>query len=562
MPFDAVNLSVLTDELKQQLTGGKINKITQPEKDEIVLNVFNGKNVKLSASASGALPRIHLTEVTKPNPDNAPAFCMALRKHLTGGRIDDVFQQPFERVVVLEISSSSELGDSEKKFLICEVVGKSANIFLCDGNYKIIDCLKRLPMSSLADRPTMAGQKFEFLKQDKIAPNDYEKIDEILNANLTLDPKEILKNKLMGVGFSTLEEMTGDAESAKDVVENFKKFFEKLKRPCPTMLSENGVPKDVTAVDYERQTGEKQRFATLNEAYDAYFSGKDKAQRHGEKTKALSSVVKNAIRRTEKKIGIQSQALLDARDNETNRIFGEIILSNLYRMKKGDEKLVADNFYDGTQVTITLDPLCTPQQNAQKLFKKYAKQKKTVEFTAQLLEDNKRQLTYLKSILQSLNSPLDAHDIEDITTELQNARLMKAPQVKGKKKAKVSASKPLTYKKDGWTILVGKNNVQNDRLTFETAKNNDLWLHTQDVTSCHTIILNPQNVDVPNEIIQTAAEITAFYSESSNSTKVSVFFTPKKYVKKPNKSPLGFVNILQFKTCIVDPDEHADLLGK
>ena len=256
---------------------------------------------------------------------------------------------------------------------------------------------------------------------------------------------------------------------------------------------------------------------------------------------------------------MQTQTLVDAVDNEQNRIFGELILSNIYLIKKGDKVLDTINYYDNTQVQIKLDELMTPQQNAQKYFKKYAKQKKTVEYTKQLLEENKQQLVYLKSIANSLKSPLDPNDIEDITIELQNAKLIKKPQTKGKQKPKASKSKPLTYKVDGWTILVGKNNLQNDKLTFEVAKGNDLWLHVQDLTSSHTIVLNPT---IPNNVIQTAAEITAFYSEVSTSSKISVFYTPKKNVKKPNKSPLGFVNILAFSTCIVDPKEHEEYLCK
>lgn len=559
MPFDAINLSVLTEELKQKLIGGKINKISQPEKDEVVLNVFNKKNYKLSVSASGSLPKIHLTEQNKPNPAVAPSFCMVLRKHILNGEITNVFQQPFERVVVLEILSGNELGDSEHKKLICEVVGKSANIFLTKGDYTIIDCLKRIPLSSLADRPTVPGQKFEFLTQDKIFPDDFEKIKAVLDVNQNADPNEILKNKLLGVAYPTLVEMTAKGISAEEVTNNIKDFLIKLKNPCPQLITdENGKPKDVTAIPYVYLSGQKKNFDSLNEAYDSYYGEKDAFQRKNERTKSLATVVKHALNRIEKKTALQLDTLLEAKNNEQNKIFGEIILSNLYKMKKGDESLTAINYYDNSEVTIKLDPLLTPQQNSQKYFKKYAKQKKTVEYTKQLLEENKKQIEYLKSIMQSLNSPLDVHDIEDITVELQNAKLIKKPQLKGKQKPKPSQSKPMQYEIDDWTVLVGKNNTQNDKLTFGTAKPNDIWVHTQNFTSCHTIILNPENKQVPDKVIEQAAEITAFFSEAANSSKVSVFYTEKKNVKKPPKSPLGFVNILSFKTCVVDPHEHAD----
>lgn len=562
MPFDALNLKVIADELKQKLVGGKINKINQPEKDEITLNVFSGQNHKLLVSASGSLPRIHLTEANKPNPITAPSFCMVLRKHLLNGTITNLWQQPFERVIVLEVMSSNELGDSEKKFLICEVTGKSANVFLTNADNKIIDCLKRIPLNSLADRPTVTGQKFEFLSQDKILPDDYDKITSVFYEQFD-DPKEILKNKLLGVAYPTLAEMAGNAKTTAEVIQNFKRFFCRLQHPNPTVIfDEKGKPKDVTAIDYLTIDGNKKYFDSLNKAYDLYFDEKDKFQRHGEKTKSLSTVVKNAIHRTEKKIALQTEALLDAKENEQNKIYGELILSNIYLIKKGDKFLETVNYYDNSQVKIPLDELINPQQNAQKYFKKYAKQKKTVEYTKQLLDENKQQLVYLKSIAQSLKSPLDLHDIEDITAELQSAKLIKKPQVKGKQKPKQSHSKPLSYNVDGWTVLVGKNNAQNDKVTFEVAKGNDMWLHAQDLTSSHTVILNPENKQIPDNVLQTAAEITAHFSEASSSSKVSVFFTPKKNVKKPNKSPLGFVNLLAYKTCIVDPNEHKEFLSK
>lgn len=568
MPFDALNLSVIADELRQRLVGGKINKITQPEKDEIDLNVFNGKNYRLLVSASSSLPRAHLTDESKPSPLTAPAFCMVLRKHLMGGVVTGVSQQPFERVIIIDVTSGNELGDSEQKRLICEVVGKSANVFLTDGGGRILDCMKRIPMTSLAGRPTVIGQKFEFLTQDKIRPDDREAIIRVLRANPDSQPKEVLKNKLMGVAYQTLDEIVGDSARPEEVADRFALFAEKLKTPRPTMVTdEDGTPLDVTAVDYRTLAGGRIYFDTLNEAYDRYFAEKDKFQRHNEKTKAIANVVKNAIHRIEKKTALQTQDLLAAKDNEKNRIYGELILSSLYKIKKGDGRLTTENYYDGKTAEIPLDPLLTPQQNAQKYFKKYAKQKKTIEYTTQLLEENKSQLVYLKSIAQSLKSPLDANDIDDITAELIAARIMKKSDGKDKKqnkkqKPRVSKSRPLTYVKDGWTILVGKNNLQNDKLTFETAKGGDMWLHAQDVTSCHTIIINPDGADIPDAVLQTAAEITAHYSESSESSKVPVFYTPKKYVKKPNKSHPGFVNLLSYKTCLVNPDEHTELLRK
>ena len=576
MPFDALTLSVLTAELSKNLENGKISKITQPEKDEISLQIYNGQNYKLVISASSSLPRMHLSNDAKDNPLVAPSFCMLLRKHLTGGQIVKVWQQPFERAVVLDVFASDELSDKTLKHLICELTGKSANVFLTDENYKILGALKTNPLNSLTDRPTLAGMTYRFLTQDKIAPDDAEALYALLENNQPNDAKEFLKDKIKGLSTVTLEEIVKNETDPRLVADAFTCFLKKLETPSAFLvLSKDGSPLDALPADYSTITANKVPYPSLNEAFGAYFSGKDSVKRQGEKTRQISQIVKNTIARLEKKIALQKETLIEAKESEANRICGELIISNLYKIKKGDKLLTTENFYEIGQpeIKIPLDELLTPQQNAQKYFKKYAKQKKTAQHTEVLLAENEQQLNYLRSISLSLSSPLESADIAEITDELNALKLVKKAvkksgaktQKSGSKKPqkiKAPVSKPLTYSINGYCVLAGKNNVQNDRLTFTTAKGSDIWLHTKNIHSAHVIIVNPSGSEIPSDVLTTAAEITAYYSEAKNSSKVEVDYTVKKNVKKPNGSPLGFVTYTQFKTCAVNPDAHADLLKK
>jgi len=600
MPFDALTLSVLTSELSTTLEKGRITKIMQPEKDEITLLIYSGQNHKLVVSASSSLPRMHLTSDNKENPLTAPSFCMLLRKHLTNGQIVKVWQQPFERVIILDIISSDELSDKTLKRLICELTGKSANVFLTDGNYKILGSLKSSPLSSLTDRPTLAGQTYQFLKQDKIEPGDTAAILSLLQTAKPQNPKEFLKDKIKGVSPVTLEEIINNQTDQHKIANSFSSFLKKLENytvfaseerarqssyPC-LVLSADGSPVDALPMYFQTITLPKQPYTTLNETFDIYFSQKDSTKRHGEKTRQISQTIKSAQARIEKKVALQKQDLLNAQESETNRIYGDLIISNLYKLKKGDSFLVAENFYEPAQSTvkIPIDEALTAQQNAQRYYKKYAKQKKTIEHTQILLAENEKQLSYIKSIALSLSAPLDSADIAEILLELDALRLTRKQVSNSQSKShsskpnspmslrfarsagaqrgnpakiKLPASKPLTYQVQNYTILVGKNNAQNDRLTFSTAKADDLWLHTKAIHSAHTIILNPSGSEITDEVLTIAAEITAHYSEAKNSTKVPVDYALRKHVKKPSGSPLGFVTYTNHKTILVNPNSHS-----
>ena len=559
MPFDSITLGVLVKELNTKLKNSKITKIAQPEKDEIVLHIFCGQNLKLLISANAALPRIHLTNSVKENPLTAPAFCMLLRKHLTNGTIIDIRQQPFERVIIFDIFAGNEMGDKETKHLIAEIIGKAANLFLTDEEYRILGTFRQMPLSTLNSRPSLPGQVYEFLSQERIRPDNYSEIQSVLNNANPHDPVSFLQDKIFGLSWSTLHEIIQSEVNSIKICEQFAVFYDSLNTPCPFIVFDDyQKPIDVLPIDFKTITNFKKPYNSLNEAFDDYFQQKDTVQRHGEKTRQYTTIIKNAIARVTKKIALQKETLLEAENNEQNKIYGEIILANIHRLKKGDKELVAQNFYDenSSEVVIPLNELFNPQQNAAKYFKKFSKEKKTIEYTTKLLQENQIQLDYLLSIKQSLSNPLSNSDMEEIATELDLLKLTKKEKTT-KKQKQVVTIKPMRFEIDGFTVFVGKNNIQNDKLV-SSASANDVWMHTKDLHSAHLIILS-NTKDIPEKVLLACAQITAYFSEGKDSTKIAVDYTLKKYIKKPGGSPPGFVNYTNQQTIIVDPHPHQDL---
>ena len=559
MPLDSITLGVLVKELNTKLIDSKITKISQPEKDEIVLHIFCGQNLKLLISANAALPRIHLTNSVKENPLTAPAFCMLLRKHLTNGTITSIRQQPFERVIIFDIFAGNEMGDKETKHLIAEIIGKAANLFLTDESYRILGTFRQMPLSTLNSRPSLPGQTYEFLSQERISPDNFSEIENILSSANPQDPISFLQEKLFGLSWSTLQEIIQTETNSKKICKRFAEFYDSLNAPNPIVVFDNQQkPIDVLPIDYKTISNFKKTYSSLNEAFDDYFQQKDAVQRHGEKTRQYATIIKNAIARITKKIALQRETLLEAENNEQNKICGEIILANIYKIKKGDKELIAQNYYDesSVEIKIPLNDLLNPQQNAAKYFKKYSKEKKTVEYTTKLLVENQAQLDYLLSIKQSLNNPLSSSDMDEIAIELDSLKLTKKEKTT-KKKKQMPQVKPMRFEIDSFTVFVGKNNIQNDKLVSSAAPN-DIWMHTKDLHSAHLIILSNNQV-IPDKVLLTCAQITAYFSEGKDSTKIAVDYTLKKHIKKPGGSPPGFVTYTNQQTIIVDPLSHSDL---
>lgn len=568
MAFDALSLSLLAQELNEMLVGGKITKIYQPERDEIVLFVFNKQTHKLLISANAGVNRIHVTTMPTDNPKVAPSFCMLLRKHVTNATITNITQMPYERVLDFALIVADDLGYKKDMHLVFELTGKTSNIILTDGNYVILDSIKHLPQNLDAKRIIMAGAKYQFfLPQQKIAPFDLPRIREYL-ANCSLPLRKTLSEVLLGVSQATVNEILCGIDENDHTIVNHAKVVDRIaqykvnlqnKKPC--VIIKNGTPVDVCPFDYQSVKGERVFCPTLNEAHDNFYYLLDQSQRFNNKAKSVTTVVKNAISRTEKKLSAQRQSVLEAENREIYRQYGDLILSNIWRVTAKSTSLTCENYFeDNNPVTIPLDVQLSPQQNANAYYKKYRKLKSAYEHNTLLVEENTKLLQYLQTIKQNLAFCVDQEDLAQIRTELVSLGLIKEKSTN--KKQPTQAVKPLCYDVGGYLVYVGKNNVQNNHVTFKLAKPTDLWLHTQKIHSSHVVIVNDKGGDLPDNVIVTAAEICAYYSQAQNGSKIAVDYTAKSNLKKPNKAPLGFVTYNVYNTILVNPNRHVELVRK
>ena len=565
MAYDALTLSVLADELAGTLIGGKITKIYQPERDEIILFVFNKQTYKLLISSNAGVNRIHITEMPTDNPKTAPSFCMLLRKHLTNATIIAITQMPYERVLEFALQVNDELGYKKEMKLIFELTGKTSNIILTDESYTILDSIKHLPQDLDSKRIVISGAKYAFFPpQVKILPFDLPRVREFLSTCGT-PLRKTLPEVLLGVSQSTVNEILYKIDENDHstithslVVDRLAQYKTNLANKHPNVVLRDGNPIDVNPFDYQSVAGEKIYFETLNRAHDYYYYLLDKTQRALSKAKSISTVVKNAVSRTEKKLALQRQSVLEAESREQFRHYGDLILSNIWQIKQGSEALTCYDYDTETDVTIPLDKQLTPQQNAQAYYKKYRKLKSSAEHNSKLIEENTKLLEHLTTIKASLKYCVEADDLQQIRDELVELGLIREKQ-QSKKKIDTPI-KPLKYDVHGYTVYVGKNNAQNNFVTFKLAKPDDIWLHTQKAHSSHVVIANDKSCTIPDSVILAAAEICAYYSQANNGSKIPVDYTAKSNVKKPNKAPLGFVVYDTYQTILVNPDRHVTLL--
>lgn len=562
MAYDALTLSVLRDEFAEMLIGGKITKIYQPERDEIVLFVFNKQTYKLLISANATVNRIHVTEMPTDNPKTAPAFCMLLRKHITNATITDVIQMPYERVLEFSLTVSDELGYKKDMKLIFELTGKTSNVILTDGNYTVFDSIKHLPQDLNSKRIIMSGVKYSFfLPQDKIAPFDLPRVREYL-AHCNAPLRKTLPEILLGVSQSTVNEILYGIDENDHtivnhslVVDRIAQYKANLAHKQPNVVLRDGTPVEACPFNYQSQKGEKIYYPTLNKAHDSYYYLLDKVQRFRDRAKSVTTVVKNAISRTEKKLAIQRQSVLEAESRETYKQYGDLILSNLWNIPTDADVCNCYDYYNNCDVSIPLDRALTSQQNAQAYYKKYRKLKSSAEHNAKLVEENQRLLEYLLTIKQNLAFCTDADDLQQIRDELVELGLIREKQT-GKKKVETPV-KPLHYIIGGYDVYVGKNNVQNNYVSFKLARANDMWLHTQKIHSSHVVIVNASGNEIPDDVIVAAAEICAYYSQASGGSKIPVDYTTRANVKKPNRAALGFAVYNVYQTILVNPDRHV-----
>ena len=570
MPLDAICLQGVVGELAPQLTGSRIEKIQQPARDQIILLLRGSRRLFLNAGANQ--PRIHLTEQLRDNPSQPPMFCMLLRKHLSGGIIESVRQEPLERVVTLTVLSSDEMGERSRFTLVWEGMPRRANLILCDRDGRIIDCLRRVDLEAEQDRQVLPGLFYRLpTRQDKRSPlsvteEEFAALLERAAPDAPLDGW--LLDTFTAISPLVARELTvracGSTDAPVSQGSALWEVFSRWQRDVnentfiPTLIKRNGSLADFTygPVTQYGTYAETEIYDSFSHLLDDFYEKREQAERVKQKGRDLLKTATTARDRVRRKLAAQEKELAACLDRDHLRICGELITANLYRMERGQSRLTAQNYYDENcaDMDIPLDVRLSPQENAARYFKQYAKAKTAEKYLTAQLQKGGEELQYLESVLQELAQAESEQDFNDIRTELTDGGYLRG---RGKKQPGFQrASKPREFRSSaGLRILVGRNNRQNDRLTTKDADKRDIWLHTQKIHGSH-VILCTDGTEPDEQSLMEAASLAAYFSQAQGSTKVPVDYTPVKFVKKPAGAKPGMVVYATYQTMLADPDEE------
>ena len=575
MALDGAFLRFIKTELEEKLIGLRVEKVFQPNRDELVV-AFRGVSgaYKVLMSARANSPRVNITQYPPENPQTPPMLCMLLRKRLTGAKLKEITQYQLERVIRFTFDATDELGDKIELSLIVEIMGKYSNVIFVDGSGNVIDALKRVDMTMSSQRLVLPGVEYRLPPpQDKLNPLEVT-ADEIIG-RIRSSGKTVTLNKaiLSAVqGFSPvvcreLEHLTGrgaelDTLSMTDEQYSRLSFF--LKRTLgeiddnkgiPCMVQDlNGKPIDFSFMNIlQYGTAAKTvRFESFSELLDSFYLERDKTERMRVKGQDLLRLLTNITERLTRKINTQKIELANSEDREPLRIKGDLLQANLYRIEKGMTEIEVENFYEENMpmIKIKLNPALTPGQNAQKYYKDYRKAKNAQQYLTVEIEKAQQELLYIDTVFDSLSRAETERELAEIKQELIEGGYIK--RIRSRQKIKGTLP-PLEFtSKSGLKILVGRNNVQNDKLTLKTARNYDLWFHTKDIPGSHTIIVS-QGETPDDETILYAAQLAAYHSRAKESSKVPVDYTLIKYVSKAVGAKPGMVIYKNQKTLFVKP---------
>ena len=564
MAFDGLTISGIVRELKSRAIGGRINKIQQTESDEIDLVIKNGKdnNLKLMISVNPSLPLVYLTDSLKQAPMTAPNFCMLLRKHIGNGRIKDIEQPGFDRIIKLVIEHLDEMGDVREKALMIELMGRHSNIIFMDDTGRILDSIKRVPLDVSSVRQVLPGMQYEYPKaEDKYDPRELteEEFSEKVMGKAG-NAAKLLSSSLNGIAYVTANEICeragvdGGASSDQLSDEDKKKLWEVLgemlrEDVMPCIYLEDGVPKDYSIVPFKIYRGfEESRLDSVSEMLRTFYQMKNDAVRMKQKTSELRHVISSMIERTVRKLDLQKNQMKDTEDREKFRIYGELLNTYGYSLEPGARELVCQNYYDDNkEIKIPIPENSDAREASKKYFDKYNKKKRTAIALEDQIKASEDELQYLKSVQLSLDIASLESDISDIRRELIESGFLRgsaAERIKDKNKKgkrREAKGKPLHYiSSDGFDIFVGKNNFQNDELTFQIAGPNDMWFHAKKAPGSHVIVRRNRDEEIPDNTYLEAARLAAFYS-TVESDKVEIDYTERKNLKKPPAAALGYV---------------------
>lgn len=570
MAFDGITVAALVQELRDNLTGGRIAKIAQPEPDELLLTIKTPAGQrKLYISASASLPLIYLTDENKLSPMTAPNFCMLLRKHIGNGRITSISQPRLERIISLHIEHLNELGDLCEKKLIIEIMGKHSNIIFCDDKDMILDSIKHVSAQMSSVREVLPGRTYfipdTMEKSDPLSVNEKEFLD-------TLKEKPVSLGKAIYTSFTGISPVIAedicflagldsqlpaselDEDTFLHLFRQFSYYMDDI-RGChfhPCIYYDGTSPKDFGAVALSHFSNyTKQEFTSISEVLNTYYATKNTLTRIRQKSADLRHVVQTALERNRKKYDLQKKQLRDTENREKYKVYGELIHTYGYNLAPDSRELTALNYYTNEEITIPLDPTLTPAENAQKYFNKYNKQKRTFEALTELIQETADDIHYLESISNSLDIALTEADLIQIKEELMQTGYVRRKYTKKKEKI---TSRPMHYiSSDGYHMYVGKNNLQNEELTFSFANGNDWWFHAKGAPGSHVIVKTGGD-ELPDRTFEEAGRLAAYYSKNRGSDKVEIDYVEKKHVKKPNGSKPGFVVYYTNYSLVIDSD--------
>lgn len=570
MALDGIVISAMVQELKSCILGGRISKIAQPEPDELMLTIKNErKNYRLLISAGASLPLIYFTETNKPGPLTAPNFCMLLRKHISGGKILDVRQPGLERIIHFDIEHLNELGDVCQKTLTVEIMGKHSNIIFCSPDGTIIDSIKHISSQVSSVREVLPGRRY-------FIPDTQSKLDPF---SVTLDAfTQAVSGKPMPLAKAIYTTFTGispliaeelchrasleSARSANSFSENellhlfhqFELLIDSVKEHefTPCIFTRGSEPVEFSVLPltmYSDLPGTPCK--SVSEMLETYYAAKNTITRIRQKSVDLRKIVQTSLDRERKKYDLQRKQLKDTEKRDKYRVYGELINTYGYGLEPGVKKFTALNYYTNEEVTIPLDETLTPQENAKKYFDKYSKQKRTYEHLSGLIHETEDEISHLESISTALDIALSEEDLVQIKEELVQYGYIRRHA--GAKRVKIT-SKPFHYiSSDGFHIYVGKNNYQNEELTFKFATGNDWWFHAKGAPGSH-VIVKANNEMPPDSTFEEAARLAAYYSKNRAAEKVEIDYVEKKHVKKVNGAKPGFVIYHTNYSMVIDSD--------
>ncbi|MBR1470579.1 MAG: NFACT family protein [Lachnospiraceae bacterium] len=569
MAFDGITVAAVTKELNEKLSGGRVYKIAQPEADALLLTVKTAHGqYRLLLSADASLPLVYLTDSNKPSPMTAPNFCMVMRKHLQNARILGFSQPGLERIIRMEVEHLDEMGDLCRKTLVTEIMGKHSNIILTDSEEKIVDSIKRISgmVSSVREvlpgRPYFVPQTTE--KADPLLVVQEEFLGGLQGRNMPVD--KAIMTCYMGISPQMASEMLrlsgvdsrmdakallAEPEALQKVWHSFADIMKRVKcgEYSPCIYYENEIPLEFAAIDTQMYA-QKKAYDSISALLQNYYAEKEAVVRIRQRSTDLRRIVQTAVERNAKKLELQEKQLKDTQKREKMRLYGELLNAYGYQIPAGVKEYEALNYHDNTTVKIPLDETLSASENAKKYFEKYGKQKRTCEALSRFVEETKAELAHLESIQVALDIARKEEDLLQIRQELTDCGFIRKKS--GAKKEKVT-SRPLHFvTEDGFHIYVGKNNYQNEEVTFQLANGGDWWFHARKLPGSH-VVVRTEGRELPDRVFEQAAALAAYYSKAADQEKAEVDYVKRKEVKKPAGAAPGFVVYYTNYSMVVKP---------